>query len=104
MKKLGMILLCGVFGIAAAALHAADVAGPWHAQFESPRGVQKYQFTFQTDGEKLTGKAVSETGERKREAELKEGTIKGDTLSFVELLNFQGNEVRIRYTGKIGAN
>jgi enterochelin esterase-like enzyme len=104
MKKTGMILLCGVFGVLAAALNAADLAGQWRAEFESPRGVQKYLFTFQAEGEKLTGKAVSEVGDRKREAELKEGTIKGDTLTFVELLSFQGNELRIRYTGKIGTN
>lgn len=99
MKKCSMILRCGVFGFLAAATHAADFAGQWRAEFESPRGVQKYLFTFQPDGEKLTGKAVAEIGERKREAELTEGTITGDTLSFVEVLNFQGNELRIRYTG-----
>jgi len=99
-----MILLCGMIGLLASAANAAEVAGQWSAEFESPRGVQKYQFTFQTDGEKLTGKAVAEVNGQKRETELKEGTIKGDTLSFVELLNVQGNELRIRYTGKIGAN
>jgi enterochelin esterase-like enzyme len=101
MKKHGIILLCGVFGFFTAAIHGADLAGQWRAEFESPRGVQKYTFTFQAEGEKLTGKAVSEVGDRKREAELKEGTIKGDTLSFVEMLSFQGNEVRIRYAGKL---
>ena len=25
----------------------------------------------------------------------------GDTVSFVEMLNFQGTEIRIQYTGKI---
>jgi hypothetical protein len=104
MKKHGMILLCGVFGLLAAAVNAAEIAGPWHAEFESPRGLQKYQFTFQTDGEKLTGKAVAEVNGQKREAELREGAIKGDTVTFVELLSLQGNELRIRYTGKIGAN
>lgn len=95
------ILLCGVFGIWMTAVQAADFAGQWRAEFESPRGTQKYLFTFHPDGEKLTGKAVSEIGARKREAELKEGAIQGDTLSFVETHNFQGNEVRIGYTGKL---
>jgi enterochelin esterase-like enzyme len=104
MKKIGIILLYGVFGFLAAAAQAADLAGQWRAEFESPRGAQKYLFTFQTEGDKLTGKAASELGERKREAELLEGRIAGDTLSFVELLTFQGNEVRIRYTGTISGN
>jgi enterochelin esterase-like enzyme len=84
--------------------HAAELAGSWEAEFESPRGVQKYRFTFQTDGDKLTGRAVAQIGERKREAELTEGKLAGDTVSFVERLNFQGNEVRIQYTGKVGTN
>ena len=104
MKINGTILLCGALAFLAAALHAADLAGQWRAEFDSPRGLQKYLFTFQVDGEKLTGKAVSEVGERKREAELLEGKVAGDTLTFVELLNFQGNEVRIRYTGKINGD
>ncbi len=104
MMKYSVILLCGVLAFLAAAIHAADLAGQWRAEFESPRGVQKYLFTFQPDGEKLTGKAVSEVGERKREADLMEGRITGDTLNFVEMLSFQGNEVRIRYTGKISGN
>jgi enterochelin esterase-like enzyme len=104
MKNTIIILLCGLFGILAAAIHAADLAGQWRAEFESPRGVQKYLFTFQPDGEKLTGKAVSEVGERKRETELKEGKVSSDTVTFVEVVNFQGNEVRILYTGKIGKN
>jgi enterochelin esterase-like enzyme len=99
MRKMLYVLLCSLTDLLAA--QTADLSGPWRAQFESPRGVQKYTFTFQVDGEKLTGKAVSEMAGRQREAELKEGTLKGATLSFVEMLNFQGNEVRIRYTGKL---
>ena len=52
----------------------------------------------------MTGKANSEVGDRKREAELKEGKVDGDTISFVEMLNFQDNEIRITYTGKLSAN
>ena len=83
---------------------AADITGTWKAEFETQIGVQKYVFTFQTDGDKLTGKAASEVGDRKRKAELLEGKVTGDTMSFVEMLNFQGNNLRIRYTGKVGAN
>lgn len=83
---------------------ATDVRGTWKATFDTQIGVQKYVFTFQTDGDKLTGKAASEAGDRKREAELREGIVTGDTVRFVEMLNFQGNELRIRYTGKVAAN
>jgi enterochelin esterase-like enzyme len=39
--------------------------------------------------------------DQKREAELKEGTIEGDKITFVEMLSFQGNEIRITYSGKV---
>jgi enterochelin esterase-like enzyme len=104
MKAARIIPACVLVGLLAMPVYAADIAGQWRGEFNSQIGVQKYVFTFQTEGDKLTGKAASEVGDRKREAELKEGKIAGDTLSFVELLNFQGNELRIRYTGKISAN
>lgn len=99
-----IILLAGAIGLLANAGRAADVAGQWRAEFDTRIGVQKYLFTFQTEGDKLTGKAEVEAGDRKREVELTEGKITGDTLSFVELLDFQGNELRITYTGKVGAD
>ena len=90
-----------ILGLLSALANAADIAGPWHAEFESPRGKQKIQFEFKTEGDKLTGKTVSRFGGRAREAEIQEGKIEGDTLSFVQILNFQGNEMRIAYTGKL---
>jgi enterochelin esterase-like enzyme len=104
MTRTGRILLCSAIGLLASATQAADVTGQWRAEFDTQIGLQKYLFTFQPNGAKLTGKAVAEVNGQKRETELKEGTITGDTLSFVELLDFQGNELRIRYTGNIGTN
>ena len=83
---------------------AADVTGIWKSEFDSQIGHQNYTFTFKQDGAKLTGKANSEAGERKREAELKEGKVDGDTVSFIELLSIQDNEIRIIYTGKLSAD
>ena len=82
---------------------AADVTGTWQADFDTQRGLQKYTFMLKQDGTNLTGKASSEAGERKREAELKEGKVDGDAISFVEMLTIQDNEVRITYTGKLSA-
>ena len=82
-------------------LLAADVTGTWKSEFDSQIGLQKYTYTFKQDGTNLSGKANSEIGDQKREAELKEGKVDGDAVSFVEMLNFQDNEIRITYTGKI---
>jgi len=82
---------------------AADVSGTWKAEFDTQRGLQKYTFTLKQDGASLTGKLSAELNGEKREADLKEGKVDGDTVSFVELLNVQGNELRIVYSGKVSA-
>ena len=84
--------------------HTADVTGTWKAEFDSQVGPQKYTFTFKQDGTNLTGKASSEINDRKNESELKEGKVAGDAISFVEMLNFQDNDIRIIYTGKLSTN
>jgi enterochelin esterase-like enzyme len=83
---------------------AFDVTGSWKSEFDSQIGHQNYIFTFKQDGEKLTGKANSVAGDRKREAELKEGKVEGDAISFFEMLNIQEREIRISYTGKLSAS
>jgi alpha-N-arabinofuranosidase len=91
-----IILPMSIFG--------ADITGTWKSEFDSQIGLQKYTFTLKQDGQALTGKANSEAGERKREADLKEGKVDGDTVSFVEMMTFQENEIRIAYTGKLSAD
>jgi len=83
---------------------AADVTGTWKAEFDTQRGLQKYTFTLKQDGASVTGKANVERDGEKREAELKEGKVEGDTVTFVEPLKIQDNELRITYTGKISGN
>jgi len=85
-------------------LVAADVTGTWKSEFDSQIGLQKYTYTLKQDGTNLTGKANSEVGDQKRETELKEGKVDGDKISFVEMLDFQGNDIRITYTGTISTN
>src|SRR6187401_120939 len=80
---------------------AADLTGTWKTEFQTQRGLQKYTFTLKQDGTSVTGKANAERDGEKREAELKEGKVEGDTVTFVEPLKIQDNEVNITYTGKI---
>jgi enterochelin esterase-like enzyme len=104
MKKSAVILIFSVLGLLVTTARAGDIAGQWRAEFDTQIGVQKYLFTFQTNGDKLTGKAAVEVDGQKRDATFTEGTITSDTVSFVEMFNFQGNEIRIQYTGKVGTN
>jgi hypothetical protein len=80
---------------------AADVTGKWKAEFDTQVGVQKYTFEFKAEGAKLTGKASFERMGQKGEAELKDGKVAGDDVSFVEMLDFQGNLIPITYSGKV---
>src|SRR6266545_7660857 len=90
--------------VASLSAWAADITGTWKAEFDTQRGLQKYTFTLKQDGTSVTGKASVERDGEKREAELKEGKVDGDTVTFVEPLKIQDNELRITYRGKISGN
>lgn len=90
--------------LASLSAFAADVTGIWKADFETQRGLQKYTFNLKQDGTKLTGKASVEREGEKREAEFKDGKVEGDTVTFVEALKVQDNEINITYTGKIAGD
>jgi enterochelin esterase-like enzyme len=88
---------------ASAATTAPDVTGTWKAEFDTPRGLQKYTFTLKQNGASLTGKVSAEVSGETREVDLEGGKIEGNTVTFVEPLDFQGNVLRITYTGEISA-
>jgi enterochelin esterase-like enzyme len=88
----------------ASAVSAADVTGTWKAEFDTPRGLQKYTFNLKQDGANVTGKASVEMTDQKREAEFKEGKVDGDTVTLVEMLSVQGNDIRITFTGKLSGD
>ena len=98
-KLIFSVLLISFFCVAAL---AADFNGTWKAAIESQVGVQNYTFTFKVEGEKLTGKAKSEFA--MAETEITEGTVKGDDISFVENLTYEGMPLKIVYKGKISGD
>jgi hypothetical protein len=92
-------LVAGLF-LALPAL-AGDVAGKWTTEFDSQIGKQKYTFDLKLDGDKVTGKAHFERMGQTGDVDLREGTISGDRITFVELFSFDSNEIRIVYTGTV---
>jgi hypothetical protein len=76
---------------------AASVEGKWTAKFDTQIGAQNYTYEFHVDGNKVTGTATNDRGQ----TQITEGKIDGDTITFVEPLSFNGNDIRIEYTGKI---
>lgn len=83
---------------------AADVAGKWKAEFDTQIGLQKYVYEFKVDGDKITGKAVFDREQAKGEVDLKDVKVSGDDISFSEPLNFDGQEIRIDYKGKVAGD
>jgi len=86
------VMLCGV-----AAAADVDITGTWTASFDTQIGKQDYTYEFVVKESVLTGKAKSNLGE----GPITDGKVDKDTVTFVEMLKFQGNDIRIEYTGKI---
>jgi hypothetical protein len=99
-----VVALVGVAFVCALPARAADATGKWKAEFDTQVGVQKYTYDLKVEGEKLTGKASFERMGQKGEADLQDGKVNGDDISFVETLDFQGNKVPITYTGKVAGD
>jgi hypothetical protein len=95
LKKIGFTAL--FLALTSLSALAADFNGKWTADFQTQIGEQKYIYEFHVDGAKLTGKASNAMGERN----IEDGKIDGDNITFVENLSFQGNDIKITYTGKI---
>ena len=100
MIRLSMIrkafLVVVLLTAASLAAFAADFNGKWTADVTTPRGTQTLTFDFQIDGVTLTGKVSSPRGD----SDITEGKIDGDNISFTQVVNFNGNEFKMTYTGK----
>jgi enterochelin esterase-like enzyme len=80
---------------------AQEIDGKWRAEFDTQRGRQTYTFDFKREDQKLTAKASADLDGQKRDVDLKEAKIDGDTLTFVETIMAQDRELQITYTGRI---
>jgi GH35 family endo-1,4-beta-xylanase/enterochelin esterase-like enzyme len=78
-----------------------EIAGQWHAQFETAIGVQTYHFDFVLNNDTPTAAAVVESADERRDVRFSEVKVEGDSISFVELRRIQDREVRIEYSGKL---
>lgn len=78
---------------------AADAGGKW--TWTQRRQDNDVQVTLEAkqDGEKLTGTVV--TGADGQKVEIKEGTIKGNEVSFVVIREFNGQQRKTTYKGKL---
>ena len=94
-----VLMAAGLFCV-----NAADVTGKWTAQFDTQVGLQKYTFEFKADGTTLTGRALGNIAGADSQSPIRDGKINGDEISFVEMQNYQGQEVKIVYKGKVSGD
>jgi hypothetical protein len=93
-----LLMLMALFAFVAS---AADISGNWKGTAEGPNGAIERTFVFKQDGAKLTGETNSQfTGK----STIADGKVEGDTVSFTITANFQGEERKIAYKGKISGD
>ncbi len=83
------------------AASAADISGNWKGTAEGPNGAIERSFVFKQDGTKLTGETTSEYLGK---SVINDGKVEGDDISFTITANFNGEERKLAYKGKISGD
>lgn len=95
------ISLVALLGILVFSAAAAGVDGKWTAQVPGRQGnTQETTFNLKADGDKLTGTVSSRRGD----VQISDGKIDGDNVSFVTVMEFNGNQIKILYKGKVSGD
>ena len=98
MRILVLTALLGAFALAAS---AADVTGKWLAQVPGRGGnTQEMTFNLTQSGSDLTGTITGGRGDQK----ISEGKVDGDNVSFVVVLEFNGNQFKQTYKGTVAGS
>jgi hypothetical protein len=95
MSALFLLSLCTV-------CFAAGLDGTWESERQGPQGqTMKQTYVFKTDGNKLTGTI---SGGRGGDQEITNGVVNGNDFSFTVVRNFNGNEMKMNYKGKVSGD
>src|SRR5262245_12478388 len=98
MKMRVVVVLCVVALLTTLTVFAENVAGTWKGSYPGRDGqTRESTIMLKAQGEKLTGTVSGQRGE----SEIKDGIIKGDDISFSVVRNFGGNDVTVKYKGKV---
>mgnify|MGYP001547868497 FL=1 len=83
----------------AVAAWAADVSGKWTAQMPGRGGdTREVTFDLKADGAALTGTVSNPRGGA---TDISDGKVDGETVSFSVVREFNGNQIKMNYTGKV---
>ncbi|HKG21199.1 MAG TPA: hypothetical protein VKC34_04815 [Blastocatellia bacterium] len=92
---LALALLCAVAALANAQ-GGANVGGEWDMTINSPQGSNKVLLKLKQEGDKLSGTVKNARGE----SPLTSAAIKGNDVTLVMTIQYQGGDMVITYTGK----
>jgi hypothetical protein len=81
-----------------AAQETANVAGKWEMTSETPRGTMTTTFTFEQDGNTLTG---TSEGQRGGEVPISSGSVEGNVITFTVVRGTRNRSMEITYTGTL---
>lgn len=100
MKIRLLLLACAAMVLSSVTMFAADVDGKWTAEMQGRNGTITQTFTFKADRNSLTGTVSGRGGE----TQISDGKIDGDTISFSVTREFNGNSMKMNYTGKVSGD
>ncbi len=92
--SISMMLIASAVALAA---QSASAVGSWEMTTVSPQGERKSMLVIRQEGDKLVAVAKAQAGERKYDSVM----VKGDDITMVLTIQFQGQDMKITYTGKI---
>ena len=96
MRNRIFVISAGLLFALLTAASAADLSGKWKGDMKTPDGGNlEINFSFQVNGEKLTGTVANTYGEE----QITDGSVKGDDISFIVMAG--GGQFKITYKGKL---
>lgn len=93
-------ILTGILALLATLMFAADITGKWKGSFTGGDQERVLTFDFAAKGEALSGTV---SGMLDHPLEIKDGKIQGDAVTFWIQSEYQGQQVKLVYKGKVSA-
>lgn len=98
MKKY-LVALMALLALTGLVLLAADIDGTWTAETQGKNGPQTNTLTLTSKGSELTGKF--DNGGKAGPAEISEGKVEGNNVSFKIVRDFGGKQVSQEFKGTV---
>ena len=96
-----VLRLASLCSCLAVLLFAADVAGVWKGAFDFEGGSVPLTFNLKTSGGALTGTVE---GLPTSPAEIHDGKVDGDTITFWLMTDYAGQTYKLVYKGKVSGD